>query len=149
TQDERSRKQDDWMSNRTRVMVATNAFGMGIDKPDVRFVVHIDLPESLEAYYQEAGRAGRDELRSYAVLLTNAADQQALERKYTDSFPSVEEVKKTYHYLGSYYQLAYGAGEGLIFPFDLADFCKRFNLPVLKTMNAMKFLEHDGYIALS
>lgn len=149
TKDERSRKQDDWMSNRTRVMVATNAFGMGIDKPDVRFVVHIDLPESLEAYYQEAGRAGRDELKSYAVLLTNTADQQALERKYTDSFPSVEEVKKTYHYLGSYYQLAYGAGEGLSFPFDLADFCKRFNLPVLKTMNAMKFLEHDGYIALS
>ena len=149
TKDERSRRQDDWMSNRTRVMVATNAFGMGIDKPDVRFVVHIDLPESLEAYYQEAGRAGRDELKSYAVLLTNAADQQALERKYSDSFPSVEEVKKTYHYLGSYYQLAYGAGEGLSFPFDLADFCKRFSLPVLKTMNAMKFLEHDGYIALS
>eukprot|EP01133_Synstelium_polycarpum_P010152 gene10152-11829_t len=147
--EDRSRKQEDWKMNRTRVMVATNAFGMGIDKPDVRFVVHLDLPESLEAYYQEAGRAGRDEHRAFAVLLANTADQQALENKYTNHFPSIEEIKKTYHHLGSYYQLAYGAGEGLSFPFDLADYCKKFGLGVVKTIAALKFLEHDGYLTLS
>jgi len=145
----RSARQEAWKKNKIAVMVATNAFGMGIDKPDVRFVVHLDLPESLEAYYQEAGRAGRDEQRSYAVLLANESDRISLKAKYTDSFPSVEEIKKTYHYLGSYYQLAYGAGEGVSFSFDLADFCKKFKLGVIKTMGAMKFLEHDGYLTLS
>lgn len=146
---ERSAKQDNWKRNKIRVMVATNAFGMGIDKPDVRFVVHLDLPESLEAYYQEAGRAGRDEHRAFAVLLANKSDQAALRAKYTDSFPSVDEIRKTYHHLGSYFQLAYGAGEGLNFNFDLADFCKRFKLGVIKSIAALKFLEHDGYITLS
>ncbi|WP_432711931.1 RecQ family ATP-dependent DNA helicase [Pedobacter sp.] len=147
--DERSRKQEDWKNNKIRIIVATNAFGMGIDKPDVRFVVHLDLPESLEAYYQEAGRAGRDEHRAFAVLLANKNDQRSLQEKYTNNFPSVAEIKKTYHYLGSYYQLAYGVGQGLTFPFDLADFCKKFNLGVLKTIAALKFLEHDGYLTLS
>jgi len=146
---ERARKQEGWKKNKIRVMVATNAFGMGIDKPDVRFVLHLDLPESLEAYYQEAGRAGRDEQRAFAVLLANQSDQISLRAKYTDNFPSIEDIRKAYHYLGSYYQLAYGAGEGLSFPFDLAEFCKRFNLGVLKTIGAMKFLEHDGYLTLS
>jgi ATP-dependent DNA helicase RecQ len=146
---ERSRKQDEWKKGKTRVMVATNAFGMGIDKSDVRFVVHLDLPESLEAYYQEAGRAGRDEKRAFAVLLANAADEQILKAKYTDSFPSVEEIKKVYHDLGNYFQLAYGAGEGLNFDFDIAEFCKRFNIGVIKALGALKFLEHDGYIVLS
>jgi len=146
---ERAKKQEGWKQNKIRVMVATNAFGMGIDKPDVRFVVHLDLPESLEAYYQEAGRAGRDEKRAFAVLLANNSDRNSLRSKYTDSFPSVEEIKKTYHYLGSYFQLAYGAGEGLTFAFDLADFCKRFELGVIKTIGAFKFLEHDGYLTLS
>lgn len=146
---ERARKQEGWKSNKIRVMVATNAFGMGIDKPDVRFVLHLDLPESLEAYYQEAGRAGRDEQRAFAVLLANQSDYISLRAKYTDNFPSIEDIKKAYHYLGSYYQLAYGAGEGVSFPFDLADFCKRFNLGVLRTIGAMKFLEHDGYLTLS
>ncbi|WP_410478953.1 ATP-dependent DNA helicase RecQ [Pedobacter gandavensis] len=146
---DRFRKQDDWKKNKIRVMVATNAFGMGIDKPDVRFVVHLDLPESLEAYYQEAGRAGRDEQKAYAVLLANKSDRAALKAKYADHFPSVEDVKKVYHYLGNYFQLAFGAGEGLTFNFDLADFCKRFNVGVIKTMAALKFLEHDGYLTLS
>ena len=145
----RFKKQEDWKTDKTRIMVATNAFGMGIDKPNVRFVVHLDLPESLEAYYQEAGRGGRDEKRAFAVLLTNKADQTILQAKYTDSFPSVDEIKKVYHYLGSYYQLAYGAGQGLSFEFDLADFCKRFGVGVIKTMAALKFLERDGYLALS
>ncbi|WGQ12540.1 ATP-dependent DNA helicase RecQ [Pedobacter gandavensis] len=146
---DRFRKQDEWKKNKIRVMVATNAFGMGIDKPDVRFVVHLDLPESLEAYYQEAGRAGRDEQKAYAVLLANKSDQVSLKAKYADHFPSVEDIKKTYHYLGNYFQLAFGAGEGLTFNFDLADFCKRFNVGVIKTMAALKFLEHDGYLTLS
>jgi ATP-dependent DNA helicase RecQ len=147
--EERFKKQEDWKRNRTSVMVATNAFGMGIDKPDVRFVVHLDLPESLEAYYQEAGRAGRDGQKAYGVLLANKSDELSLKAKYSDSFPSVEEIRKVYHYLGNYFQLAYGAGEGLSFGFDLADFCKRFNVGVIKTMGALKFLEHDGYLTLS
>ncbi|QNR86263.1 RecQ family ATP-dependent DNA helicase [Pedobacter riviphilus] len=142
-------KQEAWKSNKTRIMVATNAFGMGIDKADVRFVVHLDLPESLEAYYQEAGRAGRDEKRSYAVLLAHQSDILGLESRYLDSFPSPEEIRKTYHHLGNYFQLAFGAGEGLTFTFDIADFSKRFNISVLKTISAMKFLEHDGYLTLS
>ncbi|MES2652166.1 MAG: ATP-dependent DNA helicase RecQ [Bacteroidota bacterium] len=147
--DLRFKKQEDWKKDSIRVMVATNAFGMGIDKPNVRFVVHLDLPDSLEAYYQEAGRAGRDEKRAFAVLLSNASDQLILKGKYKDSFPTIAEIKKTYHYLGSYFQLAFGAGEGLNFEFDLADFCKRFKLAVLKTLAALKFLEHDGYLVLS
>ena len=147
--EERFSKQASWKENKIQVMVATNAFGMGIDKPDVRFVVHLDLPESLEAYYQEAGRAGRDGKKSYGVLLANKSDQLALEAKYSKSFPSVEEIKKVYHDLGSFYQLAYGAGEGITFDFDLADFCKRFTIGVVKAMAASKFLEHDGYVTLS
>ncbi|WP_316788001.1 ATP-dependent DNA helicase RecQ [Pedobacter frigoris] len=147
--EERFKRQEDWKQNRIRVMVATNAFGMGIDKPDVRFVVHLDLPDSLEAYYQEAGRAGRDRKRSYGVLLANKSDQLTLEGKYKNSFPSSDEIKKVYHYLGNYFQLAFGSGEGLSFGFDIADFCKRFNIGVIKALSALKFLEHDGYITLS
>lgn len=147
--DLRFQKQEDWKTDKIRIMVATNAFGMGIDKPNVRFVVHLDLPESLEAYYQEAGRAGRDEKRAFAVLLANKSDQLILNAKYADSFPSVDEIKKVYHHLGNYYQLAFGVGEGLSLEFDLADFCKKFKLSVIKTLAALKFLEHDGYITLS
>lgn len=145
----RAEKQMLWKSARLRVMVATNAFGMGIDKSDVRFVVHLDLPESLEAYYQEAGRAGRDEKKAYAVLLYNSADKNRLLKKLDQGYPSVDEIKLAYHFLGNYYQLAYGAGEGLSLEFDLADFCDRFKLEPVKTLNILKFLERDEYIALS
>jgi ATP-dependent DNA helicase RecQ len=147
--DLRSAKQEGWKNNKTRVIVATNAFGMGIDKPDVRFVIHKDPPESLEAYYQEAGRAGRDEDKAYAVLLYNHADRLKQEKKFLLSFPSIDEIKQVYHYLANYYQLAYEAGEGLSLDLDLGDFCSRFKLDVIKTINALKFLEQDEYLSFN
>jgi len=145
----RMKKQSAWKNSEVKVIVATNAFGMGIDKADVRFVVHLDLPESLEAYYQEAGRGGRDEKKAYAVLFYNNSDVLQLKNRLEQQYPSVEEIKQIYHHLGNYYQLAHGAGEGLSLEFDLADFCSRFKLDPFRTLHAMKFLEHDEYIALT
>jgi len=147
--DERSKKQESWKNNKIRVIVATNAFGMGIDKSDVRFVIHKDLPESLEAYYQEAGRAGRDEQKAYTVLLYNYPDRLKQEKMFLLNFPTVEEIKLVYHQLANYYQLAYGAGEGLSFDLDLGDFCSRFKLDAIKTLNALKFLEQDDYLSFN
>lgn len=147
--EQRSKKQENWKANQTRIMVATNAFGMGIDKPDVRFVIHKDLPESLEAYYQEAGRAGRDEQKAYAVLLYNQADRFKLERKFELNFPTVDEIKKVYHNLGSYYQLAYGAGAGVSFDLDLGSFCAKYQLDAIKTLNSLKFLERNDYVSFT
>lgn len=149
TMEQRSLKQESWKTNRTRIIVATNAFGMGIDKPDVRFVIHKDMPESLEAYYQEAGRAGRDEHKAYAVLLYNYADRIKNEKKLLTNFPSVDDIKLVYHHLGGYFQLAYGTGEGISFDLDLGDFCTRYKLDPAKTLNALKFLEQDEYLAFN
>jgi ATP-dependent DNA helicase RecQ len=146
---ERGSRQDNWVNNRTRIIVATNAFGMGIDKPDVRFVIHKDLPESLEAYYQEAGRAGRDEHKAYAVLLYSPADRYKEEKKFELNFPPIEEIKKVYHALGSYYQLAYGTGEGVSFDLDIGDFCSRYSLDPVKTLSSLKFLEQDEYLSFN
>lgn len=145
----RSAKQDAWIHNKIRIMVATNAFGMGIDKPDVRFVVHIDLPDSLEAYYQEAGRGGRDEKKSYAVLLFSPHDKLELEQKYLAGFPTVKQIKHVYQALGNDYNLAYGSGELLSFDFDLALFCKKNKFSSIMVMQALKFIEREGLISVS
>ncbi|MES2591848.1 MAG: ATP-dependent DNA helicase RecQ [Bacteroidota bacterium] len=143
----RDLKQSSWMQNKTRVIVCTNAFGMGIDKPDVRFVVHIDLPDSLEAYFQEAGRAGRDEQKAYAILLYNTADKMELERNVTTSFPAIEEIKQTYQALANYYQIPAGSGAGVTYNFDIVGLCETYKLTALTVFNSLKFLEKEGYIS--
>jgi ATP-dependent DNA helicase RecQ len=148
-QDVRSAKQDAWKNNQIRVMVSTNAFGMGIDKANVRSVVHMDLPDSLEAYFQEAGRAGRDGEKSYAVLLYNQTDRQSLERQYTVSFPDMSELRQVYRALGSYFQLAVGGGQGDSYNFDIIDFSRNFQLDVVKTYNCLQVLEQAGWIMLT
>lgn len=147
--DERSEKQEAWKTNRTRIIVATNAFGMGIDKPDVRFVIHNEMPDSLEAYYQEAGRGGRDEQKAYGVLLYNPSDRLRREKMFLQNFPSVAEIKQVYHYLANYCQVAYDTGEGAGFDLDLGEFCTRFKLDSIKTLNALKFLEQNEYVAFN
>ena len=145
----RDLKQSAWMQNKTRVIVCTNAFGMGIDKPDVRFVVHIDLPDSLEAYFQEAGRAGRDEQSAYSILLYNKGDKIELERNVVTSFPNIEEIKQTYQALANFYQIPTGSGLGAIFNFDIVTFCDTYKLQALTVFNSLKFLEKEGYISTS
>ncbi len=145
----RDEKQEAWIKNKTRVIVCTNAFGMGIDKPDVRFVVHMDFPDCIEAYFQEAGRGGRDEKKSYAVLLYNDSDKIAMKHNFEISFPPLEEIKKTYQALANYFQIPIGAGVGTTFEFDINDFCSRYNLNHLIVFNCLKFLEKEGYFFLS
>ncbi len=147
--DQRNNRQEAWITNKTQVIVCTNAFGMGIDKPNVRSVVHMDLPESLEAYFQEAGRAGRDGKKSYAVLLYAPKDKAQLERNFKLSFPPIADVRQVYRALGSYLQLALGSGEGKSYDFDIVDFCKNFKLDVLQSFSCLKLLEKEGWLVLS
>jgi len=142
-------RQARWKSGETRVIVSTNAFGMGIDKAEVRTVVHLDLPDSLEAYFQEAGRAGRDEQKAYAVLLYNNGDAVKMRKRVSDSFPGKEMVVKVYEALGNYFQVGVGSGLDKVFAFDIADFCTKFKLPILITYNCLKILQQAGYIELT
>lgn len=145
----RSLKQEQWTKSKNMVMVSTNAFGMGIDKPNVRFVLHFDIPESIEAYFQEAGRAGRDELESFAVLLYNKRDITTLKTNFAKKYPDLRYIKQTYQMLADYYQLATGAAKGAVFDFYIEDFCKKFNADIVKTYNSIKLLEQEGYIVLT
>lgn len=148
-QPQRILKQEAWMNNRTRIMVCTNAFGMGIDKPDVRSVIHFDLPNSLEAYFQEAGRAGRDEQKAYCVLLYEDKDGEILRMSYENAFPPMKLIKQVYRALGSYFQLAVGAGVGRSFDFDIGAFIQRYNLKAIPTYNSLKILSQAGWLVLS
>jgi ATP-dependent DNA helicase RecQ len=145
----RSEKQDAWINDKKRVIASTNAFGMGIDKPNVRVVVHLDLTNSLEAYFQEAGRAGRDEKKSYAVLIFDDADITNSRDNFKISFPELNIIKSVYQSLGNYYQLATGSGKDLSFDFDLKTFAETYKHPPLIAYNAIKFLEKEGYIMLN
>lgn len=147
--EERSKKQEAWLKDRIRVIVSTNAFGMGINKANVRFVVHLDLPGSLEAYFQEAGRAGRDEKRAYAVLLYNEADRLSLERNMQHSFPEIDEIKKVYAALCSFYNMLPGNGIGSTFDFPLNDFSFRYSLDPPLVLSSIKFLEKENYLMLT
>jgi ATP-dependent DNA helicase RecQ len=146
---DRSDRQSAWIKNHIRVVVATNAFGMGIDKPDVRAVIHFDLPDNLEAYYQEAGRAGRDEKKAYAVALFNKIDLEELSDSIERKYPSIEILKRVYQALANYYKIAIGGGEFAAFDFDIQEFTGIFGLPVSETHYALKLLEEEGFIQLS
>lgn len=145
----RSKRQEAWMENKIRVMISTNAFGMGIDKADVRSVIHLDLPESLEAYFQEAGRAGRDGKKAYAVLLFNESDKARLHQQYEKSFPEMTFIRSVYQALGSYLQLATGSGEGQSFEFQLGNFAELYKFNAASVFQALKLLEQAEWLALS
>ncbi len=147
--DERNKKQFNWINNTTRVIVSTNAFGMGIDKPDVRSVIHLDLPDSIEAYFQEAGRAGRDEQKAFAILLFEKADRLDLEKRIVSSFPKIETIKQVYQALANFFQLPIGAALNESYDFNIVAFSQQYNLQVYTVFNCLKFLEKEGYLILS
>lgn len=149
THEERMKRQEEWINDEKRVIVATNAFGMGIDKPNVRVVVHLDLPENLEAYFQEAGRAGRDEKKAYAAVVYHDSDVQRLRANVLQSYPSIDYIRKVYQALSNFYQLAEGSAEGESFDFDLDEFSGRFGLRGSAAFAALKKLEEEGFIQLS
>ena len=147
TNNERSAKQESWIKNETRIIACTNAFGMGIDKSNVRTVVHYDVPDALESYYQEAGRAGRDEKKAYAVLLFQQNELDDLEKQSAIRYPPFEEVKNVYKALANYLQLPSESGEGIYFDFDINDFVKKFSLNIYTVNYSLKVLEQEEFIS--
>ena len=145
----RSDRQEKWKKDQIRVMVCTNAFGMGIDKPDVRFVVHFDVPDSPEAYFQEAGRGGRDGKRSYAVMLWNSSDTKRLKQIAAVSFPSLDYVEDIYHKIHSFYEIPYDTGAGRQLKFNLDDFCRHYKLQRQAAYYAVVYIERTGHWTLS
>ncbi|WP_297328933.1 ATP-dependent DNA helicase RecQ [uncultured Bacteroides sp.] len=139
-------RQQRWQTGESRVIVATNAFGMGIDKPDVRIVIHLDLPDSIEAYFQEAGRAGRDGEKAYAVILYSKSDQTTLHKRMPDTFPEKEYIKQVYEHLQYYYQMAMGDGQDCIREFNIEDFCRKFKYFPVPVDSALKILTQAGYL---
>ncbi len=144
--EDKNEKQNRWKADEVRVIVATNAFGMGIDKPDVRLVVHYDLPSSLEEYYQEAGRAGRDEKEAYAVVIASKYDKSTLSRRVADSFPDKDFMRHIYELVGNFLDVAVGEGYGQVYEFNFTLFCHTFNLPPVPTQSALILLTRSGYI---
>ncbi len=142
----KDQRQRDWQHDRVRIMVATNAFGMGIDKSDVRMVVHYDCPDSIEAYFQEAGRAGRDGLPARAILLYNAADEPKLHKRIRDTFPEKDYIRKVYEHLAYYYQIATGDGYGVTREFNIDDFCHKFKHFPVPVHSSLQILQRAGYI---
>ena len=147
--DTRTDRQEKWKTDKIRVMVCTNAFGMGIDKPDVRFVIHFDMPDSPEAYFQEAGRGGRDGKRSFAVLLWNSTDIKRLRQIGTVSFPSLEYIEDIYHKVHTFFEIPYDAGEGRQLKFNIEDFCRHYGLQRASAYYAVVYLERTGHWTLS
>jgi ATP-dependent DNA helicase RecQ len=145
----RAEKQSAWQKGTLRIMVCTNAFGMGIDKADVRLVIHLDLPDSPEAYFQEAGRAGRDGKKAWAFLITNTADKAQIKKNITTSFPELQKVIEVYNSICNYLEIPYGAAKDSEFPFDMFDFAKNFKIDVLTTYNSIKILEATGLVSYS
>ncbi|GAO45039.1 RecQ family ATP-dependent DNA helicase [Flavihumibacter petaseus] len=148
-QDERHLRQKEWTSNQYRIIVSTNAFGMGIDKPDVRTVIHHDVPDCLENYYQEAGRAGRDQQKAYAVLLYQKQELAELEKQLDKKFPAPETIRDVYRHLTHFMQIPLGTAAGTQFDFDLTLFCQRFKLDRTTTINALQILQAEGYCNLT
>ncbi len=146
---DRASKQKQWQLNHVRVMVATNAFGMGIDKADVRLVIHNHLPFSLEAYFQEAGRAGRDRKLAYSILLYNDLDIHNLNKQISDHYPEIDVVRNVYQQMANFFGIAIGDGKHQEFQFHINEFCERYNLNQLQTYNVLKLLEKEDYIKLS
>ena len=146
---QRTSKQEHWMNSQSSVIACTNAFGMGIDKSDVRKVIHLGLPDSLEAYFQEAGRAGRDGNKAYCVLLYHERDGEKLRNNFKNSFPPIQAIKQVYRALGSYLQLAIGSGVGRSYDFDIKEFARRYSFNLLQTFNSLKILSQTGWIALT
>lgn len=142
----RDKRQNEWQNDKVRVMVATNAFGMGIDKPDVRVVIHIDCPDSIEAYFQEAGRAGRDGNKAYAVLLYNSSDDRKLDKRINENYPDKEYIKKVYEHLAYFYQIGMGSGKGHKFEFNIDKFCHTFKHFPIQVDSSLKILTKAGYI---
>lgn len=142
-------KQKQWKTGSTRIIVSTNAFGMGIDKPDVRFVAHLDIPETIEAYFQEAGRGGRDEKMAFSVLLFNQSDVLKLRENFEKSFPPPDMIRSVYQALGNYLQLTIGSGKGMSFEFNLYEFSKNYKMDMGTVLSSLKFLERDGYIEVT